>query len=169
MNLRNTKPSEPYDFRIDRQSALGNPYRLITEIQRDAVCDRFDRHFEILMTDRYSKMYTEMQKLLNAYMLHGKLRLFCWCAPKRCHGLTYKRWLEKEYLALQLTGLTFKQHWVNEKKNMGIVTYGYNHEDLLKDILRNCPTVVFDCDFRPVSKDDYDLFDFDYQFDNGWH
>ena len=27
----------------------------------------------------------------------GKVRLFCWCAPKRCHGETIKKWLIEKY------------------------------------------------------------------------
>jgi hypothetical protein len=37
----------------------------------------------------------ELRRLYKIYQQYGKLELFCWCAPKRCHAETIKRFLEK--------------------------------------------------------------------------
>ena len=51
-----------------------------------------------------TEQYDELVRLLSLYQVHGKLELFCWCTPKRCHAesiikiLTemYKEELERE-------------------------------------------------------------------------
>ena len=40
------------------------------------------------------KVKDYLDSLIATYKIYGKLRLFCWCAPKRCHGETIKRYLE---------------------------------------------------------------------------
>jgi hypothetical protein len=93
MNLRNTKPSQPYDFRIDRASVLGNPYIMRNESERDEVCLWYEKTFHnaMLLNEDVRK---KLNEILEAYQLHGQVRLFCWCAPKRCHGGTIKKWLD---------------------------------------------------------------------------
>ena len=48
MNLRNTKPSEPYDFYIDRRSAVGNVYPMKnkSEQERNRVCEAYQKYFD---------------------------------------------------------------------------------------------------------------------------
>jgi len=84
MNLRTCKPEFEYDVRIDRGTALGNPFYMNGEAMRDEVCDKYE---EMPKSEAWHK---EIDRLLNLYALHGKLRLFCWCAPKRCHGMYIK-------------------------------------------------------------------------------
>ena len=92
MNLRNTKPSQPYDVKVDRSSVLGNPFPMSNESQRNAVCDRYAKYAsEQIKNGAYLK---EMSRLYYLYKQYGKLRLFCWCAPKRCHAETIKAYLE---------------------------------------------------------------------------
>ena len=93
-NLRNEKPVNPYDIYVDRRSVLGNPYPDRDGKSRDLVCDRYEDHFTYKSrTD--NRFQRELGRLLAIYEYHGKLRLFCWCAPKRCHAETIKRWLER--------------------------------------------------------------------------
>lgn len=94
MNLRKLKPSEPYDFRIDRPSPLSNPFRSTTEGGRDACCDKYDKTFIFRLLHR-----TDMQQVINQMIKihheYGQIRIFCWCVPKRCHGETIVKHLKK--------------------------------------------------------------------------
>jgi hypothetical protein len=36
----------------------------------------------------------ELKRLIDIYKKHGRLRLFCWCAPKKCHAETIKELIE---------------------------------------------------------------------------
>ena len=105
MNLRNTKPTEIYDVRIDRSSVLGNPYGMHGESSRNEVCDMYADLFYritvkpgILNKKRIHDFKSELERISVLYKEHGKLRLFCWCAPKRCHGETIKAWLERQHI-----------------------------------------------------------------------
>jgi len=92
-NLRYEKPSTPYDFKVDRTSSLGNPFFMGNQYTRDDVCDYYEAWF--YNNDKQSSR--GFRKLLKAYEQFGKVRLFCWCAPLRCHAETIKRALE-EYM-----------------------------------------------------------------------
>ena len=96
MNLRVIKPTEAYDVVVCRGTPLGNPFKMKDESQRDDVCDKYARSFERL--GEYLKRH-ELARLAELYKEHGKLRLFCWCAPKRCHAETIKGWLQKHLIA----------------------------------------------------------------------
>jgi hypothetical protein len=93
-NLRKENPTRPYDVCVDRSSPLGNPYSMANESQRNKVCDEYEKWFH---RESFSMAFSnECQHLLSIYERYGKLRLFCWCAPKRCHSETIKRWLESQ-------------------------------------------------------------------------
>ncbi len=47
-----------------------------------------------------TEQYDELVRLLSLYKVHGKLELFCWCTPKRCHAETIQLYLE-DYCAKQ--------------------------------------------------------------------
>lgn len=89
-NLRNEKPKYSYDIKVDRSSVLGNPFVMKTEADRDRVCDEYEEYFYKRLKD-----CTTMQRIIDFYKEYGKLRLFCWCYPKRCHAETIKRYIEK--------------------------------------------------------------------------
>ena len=46
-DLHKQKPSEVYDFYIDRKTPIGNPYTLTNEAYRDVVCNGYQNYFEI--------------------------------------------------------------------------------------------------------------------------
>ena len=101
MNLRDLKgdarwywKKEKWDMKADRSSPVGNPYEIGRDGNRDAVCDKYEQEFERLRGIPFFEAY--LQSLLRIYKRHGKLRLWCWCAPKRCHVRTIKNWLELE-------------------------------------------------------------------------
>lgn len=95
MNLKEVKPSRPYDFYIDRRSPVGNPYPLKKETYRDLVCDYYEDHFNRMVEMNDTLFVGYLETLLKTLETHNNLRLFCWCTPKRCHGETIKRYLEK--------------------------------------------------------------------------
>lgn len=93
MNMRKVKPSEPYDFHIDRRSPVGNPFPLRDEDKRDIVCNDYQQHFDKMVEYEDTAFLGYLKTIEKALEIHGKVRLFCWCAPKRCHGETIKSWL----------------------------------------------------------------------------
>ena len=88
-NLRTEKPIHVYDVRVDRSSVLGNPFFMADEKQRDRVCDQYVVWLEKNKQENWS-VISELLRLQELYKKHGKLRLFCWCAPKRCHAETIR-------------------------------------------------------------------------------
>jgi len=98
-NIRIEKPTNPWDVRVYRgYSKLANPYYMSSENKRDYVCDQYILWFN----KNLDKLRPELTKLVQTYMTYGKLRLFCWCAPKRCHAETVKEWVENEVRRIQL-------------------------------------------------------------------
>lgn len=99
-NLRRNTFSEPYDVKVDRSSVLGNPFYMSKSVglNRDDVCDKYERWFKKQFgefgEDGNKPFNIEIGRLERLYELHGKLRLFCWCAPRRCHAETIKKYLE---------------------------------------------------------------------------
>ena len=93
MNLHNVKASKPYDVHVCRPHILGNPFLLDrTRNSRNKVCDQYARwlHDEV---DKLSPRYHELERIRQIYKKHGRLRLFCWCAPLRCHAETIRDYL----------------------------------------------------------------------------
>lgn len=89
-NMHDQKPKYRYDVAVcRRRSILGNPFILNKEEDRDKVCDQYEDWFK----EQMSIFLPELVRILLLYKTHGHLRLFCWCAPKRCHAETIKRWL----------------------------------------------------------------------------
>jgi len=91
-NMHNEKPKEPWDFRVDRKSPLGNPYRMIGETDRIPVCSLYEKHFKENLSNE-AKEY--LKTLADAWIKYGKLNLFCWCTPKHCHAETIKTYISK--------------------------------------------------------------------------
>lgn len=109
LNLRNTKPQHEWQVRVDRTSVLGNPFYMRSENYRDEVCDKYESYFnDMLKRSKHSgssnvkaKVFVqELRRLYKIARTYGKLELFCWCAPKRCHAETIKRFLEKHLNAV---------------------------------------------------------------------
>jgi aminoglycoside phosphotransferase (APT) family kinase protein len=98
-NLRNTKPSTAYDVVICRgKSPLGNPFYLDDvndKVKRDEVCDKYEVRFNEQLAQYNAAVIAELQRLTTLYRQYGKLNLFCFCAPKRCHGETIRAYILK--------------------------------------------------------------------------
>lgn len=97
-NLRTEKClNAAWQFRVDRASPIGNPFYMASEDKRNEVCDKYEIYFsEQIETNFKFRQYAE--KILTALKTYHKVSLYCWCAPKRCHAETIKRWLEKQIL-----------------------------------------------------------------------
>lgn len=86
--------SEPYQVRIDRASILGNPFKMFNESQRDLVCNQYrDYFYNQVKTNK--AFVEELLRLYDIAVKYGKLELYCWCYPKRCHGETIKEFIQK--------------------------------------------------------------------------
>lgn len=93
-NLRFSKPEKEYDVRVDRASIVGNPYFMKDESMRDEVCDKYEKYFMHNIVN--NKDFREfVLNLVSIYEKYGKLNLYCWCAPKRCHAETIKNYIER--------------------------------------------------------------------------
>jgi len=92
-NLRHRKCDKQWCVAIDRRSVLGNPFFMKSEKERDKVCDDYEKHFNKMKDEARFKQ--ELRRLYSIHKCFGKLELYCWCAPKRCHGETIKKFLEQ--------------------------------------------------------------------------
>ena len=88
------KLKHPWEFKVGRTSPVGNPFLLGKESERDLVCDQYDDWFHNAIHTKEFHAY--MNKLNHAYNRYGKLDLYCWCSPKRCHAETIKEYLEND-------------------------------------------------------------------------
>lgn len=70
---------DPYDVRIDRQTAWGNPFVLGRDGDRDEVLAKFLQW--VTISDGLAAQWIRD----HVHELHGKT-LGCWCAPQSCHG-----------------------------------------------------------------------------------
>lgn len=100
MNLRYYKVTEHCDVRVDRSSPLGNKYDMEDyDGNRGLVCDLYKDWFEKTLkcpreSPKFNKAFnTELGRLELIYKKYDKIRLFCWCAPKRCHAETIKEYI----------------------------------------------------------------------------
>lgn len=95
-NLRRDSMQFEYDVRVDRMNkVLGNRFVMRSELERDKVCDEYEAWFNEQIAKQNELVLNELRRLYKIYKKYGKLNLFCWCAPKRCHAETIKNFLEK--------------------------------------------------------------------------
>lgn len=98
-NLRFEKPQQEWQVRVDRSCLLGNPFVMHDESERDIVCDFYEKWFfdgvkGYLLEGKYQLWWKALQKFIELYRQYGKLELFCWCAPKRCHAETIRDFIK---------------------------------------------------------------------------
>lgn len=96
VEIRNLRDSPLHhmenEFRVDRQSIVGNPFYMANESIRDDVCDRYEEYFnkQVNTNPAFRRYLEEISTALRKY---EKVYLYCWCYPKRCHAETIKKWL----------------------------------------------------------------------------
>lgn len=93
-DMHRDKPKYAWDFRVDRSSPVGSPYRIPDDGTRQMVCDKYEAWFEQHKDD--PEVATYLHQMVDAYKLYGGVNLFCWCVPLRCHAATIKAWLEEQ-------------------------------------------------------------------------
>lgn len=113
---------KPGDFRCDRETKWGNPFIMYETRMRDRVCDLYETYLDFAiipgeeatvrklltvgnLTPTQVNMWMEkMNGHLDINELKGAKRLFCWCAPSRCHC---------HYLAKTIENITTNQEVLN--------------------------------------------------------
>lgn len=93
-NLRMEEPTNPWDVKVDRSSLFGNRFKMRDESDRDKVCVLYKKWFYDKLYD--STIQAELSILKGILIKYGKLNLFCWCSPKRCHADIIKEYLLKD-------------------------------------------------------------------------
>ena len=107
VQIINLRTKQPYDFRCDRQSPVGNPYFMHNEGERDLVCKKYFKLFDQIMHDEsladnakargMTSTVKEFRNYIHCieqhYATHGTVTLACWCSPKQCHCETIRDWL----------------------------------------------------------------------------
>lgn len=77
-----------------RGSALGNPFPMKNENQRDEVCDKYkDYFYQEVVVKKNEKMLKELRNIYK-FAKKGNVNLGCFCAPKRCHCDTIKEFID---------------------------------------------------------------------------
>ena len=102
-----------YGLYIGRPSVLGNPFPLKIETDRNKICDQYQQWFDKQIKEKNLNVLAALKNLNSIGEKFGHLDLVCFCAPKRCHGETIKKYLED----LQQT----EENW-NEK----VIQYSQN-------------------------------------------
>lgn len=91
ITLHNLKDGPPrrfpeYAVRIDRTSPLGNPFLINISNGRARVCIKYRTWFYGQINLPGSAVSMKLAWMLSMYQKHGKLELWCHCAPLQCHG-----------------------------------------------------------------------------------
>jgi len=88
--------SDGIDIYCGRGSPLGNPYPMKNSSDRDRVCDEYEKYFyrsvEVIGDKGMVNQLNKIAELAGK----GDVNLVCFCAPKRCHCETIKRYVEEQ-------------------------------------------------------------------------
>lgn len=80
---------------IGRPSALGNPFYMANESQRNVVCDKYEVWFKEQILNNNPKVLAELELIKAKMNSNSPVNLQCFCAPRRCHGDTIANFLNK--------------------------------------------------------------------------
>jgi len=87
--------SEGANVYCGRGSPLGNPFAMKGPMDRDRVCDEYKHYFyrsvEVIGDRGMLNQLNKIAKLAE----EGNVNLVCFCAPKRCHCETIKKYIEE--------------------------------------------------------------------------
>ena len=76
---------------VGRPSALGNPFILEHETDRQQVIQQFEVWLHEQIKTRDVLVCQELNRLYKLTRATGELKLTCWCAPQNCHAEVIKR------------------------------------------------------------------------------
>lgn len=82
------------DIAVGRPSILGNPFKLGEDGTRDEVIGKYREWLGQKIEASDPVVMSEMRRIALAAS-QGEVRLFCWCAPKHCHGDVIKEVVER--------------------------------------------------------------------------
>ena len=82
-----------------RGSALGNPYPMSGEDMRDQVCDDYEKWFISHLNHPEHDLFHQQLSKIEKLAREGDVNLQCYCAPKRCHTETIRKYVESKLLA----------------------------------------------------------------------
>lgn len=90
------KYKEPDHIYCGRGSALGNPFPMKNESERDEVCNKYEEYFyEQVVVKKNPRMLKQLQFIQDVLATKGYVNLGCFCAPKRCHCDTIKEYIQQ--------------------------------------------------------------------------
>ena len=92
-------PEHGLDF-----SKLGNPFWMSNESKRDEVCDKYENYFNSIVWStpfdsdgsNDDEFITSLDLLVKLHKICGDINLVCFCAPKRCHCDTIKKYIDNK-------------------------------------------------------------------------
>lgn len=94
-NIRRIRPTELWDVKVDRSNGvLGNKFYMSDESERCKVCDQYEDWLE-LAVENNPTVYRAICDLSTLLKRHGRLNLFCWCAPRRCHAESIRKQIRR--------------------------------------------------------------------------
>lgn len=98
---------------VGRPSPLGNPFRLRSEAEREAVIRSYERWLAEQIARGDAAICGELDRLYRKAVAEGEITLLCWCAPKACHaeviaGVLRKALEERGYEVTILVGDAFR-------------------------------------------------------------
>lgn len=92
INIKNAHRGSIYG---GRGSPLGNPFVMLHECDRGAVCDKFDKLFydtikkhrnNIIMSRQEKRLFDEVVRIYRlGKQTDRDIHIHCYCKPKRCH------------------------------------------------------------------------------------
>ena len=96
MQIRVGRKYEQGAHYIGRGSPLGNPFvmRDKSDAERNRVCDAYEAWLAEQVASNNPRVLGELRKLYVLAKRPQGVVLGCFCAPKRCHGDSIKRFLE---------------------------------------------------------------------------
>lgn len=77
-----------------RPSPLGNLFHIYGTMDRDYVCDMYEKWLNEKILEQDKDVLKELNRLHKIYKEKGELTLLCYCAPMRCHCESIKKVLE---------------------------------------------------------------------------
>ena len=95
IDVQVTRVSTRGAINIGRPTALGNPFVMSNETDRNKVCDQYEIWFDNKVEGKDPAVMLALQKIMVQGERDQYIRLGCYCSPKRCHGDTIARWLRQ--------------------------------------------------------------------------
>lgn len=84
------------DVYCGRGSALGNPFKMNGEKDRNKVCDKYEEYFnEEVREKQNQEMLEQLKHIYRLALSYGNVTIGCYCFPKRCHCDTIKAFVEE--------------------------------------------------------------------------